>query len=295
VARGGGGGPLQGGAARRLPRDSSDARPGTQLDPLLDRIDAYLDAVPRALSRTEEIGPLILFVSTTAWPYYARPRRDAEGPVRDQDVRAVLVRQAELGVPVAFEWVTERTPGMPAAASAAGLRVSTYPLLVLDPATPVRPPVLPGVEVRALGPDDDALAAALAVQHVGFAAAGTGAGPAGIAERDAVGAPEELAAVRSNLRGELSVVVVAGDDRDGPLCVGMHQPVGAATEIVGVATLPAARRRGLGAAVTAALVLDARARGAQLVFLSAGSDDVARVYERVGFRRVGHAGAAEPA
>jgi predicted GNAT family acetyltransferase len=79
------------------------------------------------------------------------------------------------------------------------------------------------------------------------------------------------------------------------LAVGSHQPVGAVTEIVGVGTLPAARRRGLGAAVTAALVADARARGAELVFLSAGSEAIARVYERLGFVRVGTAGLASPA
>jgi predicted GNAT family acetyltransferase len=71
--------------------------------------------------------------------------------------------------------------------------------------------------------------------------------------------------------------------------------VEAVTEIVGVATLPVARRRGIGAALTAALVEDAAQRGAATIFLSAGSDDVARVYERAGFRRIGTAGSAEAA
>ena len=35
--------------------------------------------------------------------------------------------------------------------------------------------------------------------------------------------------------------------------------------------------------------------GADLVFLSAGDDDVARLYSKVGFRRVGTACIAEPA
>jgi predicted GNAT family acetyltransferase len=64
--------------------------------------------------------------------------------------------------------------------------------------------------------------------------------------------------------------------------------------VVGVATLPTWRRRGLGAAVTAFLVQDAGRRGAEVVFLSAGDDAVARVYERLGFRRVGVHSAAEP-
>ena len=35
--------------------------------------------------------------------------------------------------------------------------------------------------------------------------------------------------------------------------------------------------------------------GAEVVFLSAGSDDVARLYSRLGFTRVGTAGLAEAA
>jgi predicted GNAT family acetyltransferase len=66
-------------------------------------------------------------------------------------------------------------------------------------------------------------------------------------------------------------------------------------EIAGVATLPADRRRGLGAAVTATLARHALDTGADLVFLSAGSEQIARVYLRTGFRRIGTACVAEPA
>ena len=79
--------------------------------------------------------------------------------------------------------------------------------------------------------------------------------------------------------------MAVAEDASGPVAAGSHQPVAGVTEIVGVATLPSARRRGLGALVTAALVQDARTTGVRLVFLSAGSDDVARVYEKVGFAR----------
>ena len=86
----------------------------------------------------------------------------------------------------------------------------------------------------------------------------------------------------------------------GPVAAGMHQPVEGVTEVVGVATLPAVRRQGLGGAVTGALVEDALARGVETVFLSAGSEDIARVYGRLGFRRVatacvvGEAASARP-
>ena len=80
-----------------------------------------------------------------------------------------------------------------------------------------------------------------------------------------------------------------------PVATAAHQPLDGVTEIVGVATLPAYRRRGLGAAVTAALVADALERGVETVFLSAADEDVARMYASVGFRRVGTAGVAVPA
>ena len=41
--------------------------------------------------------------------------------------------------------------------------------------------------------------------------------------------------------------------------------------------------------MTSALVNDALAGGADVVFLSAGSEDIARVYHRLGFRRIGTA------
>ncbi len=66
-------------------------------------------------------------------------------------------------------------------------------------------------------------------------------------------------------------------------------------EIAGVATLPSARRRGYASQLTASLARNALENGVQLVFLSAGDDDVARLYSKVGFRRVGTACIAEPA
>ena len=78
------------------------------------------------------------------------------------------------------------------------------------------------------------------------------------------------------------------------LAGGSHQPVGEVSAIVGVATLPSARRRGLAALVTARLVQDARERGAELVFIEAEDEDVARIYGRLGFERVGTACVAEP-
>jgi N-acetylglutamate synthase-like GNAT family acetyltransferase len=248
--------------------------------------------VPRSAARVEDYGPLRLFVSQDVpWPYYARP---AGGEISADDVAAVRRRQWSLGLPEAFEWIVDLAPTLGPAARASGLEVDELPLMALD-----RPLDAPAVDatLRRLAPDDAQLAASRAVADLAFGAPGTDRGRAGPRERDAAlrNFPEaRLGAVRRRMEADLTVTVVAEDD-DGVVAVGSHQPVGDVTEVVGVGTLPAARRRGLGAAVTAALVADARRGGAEIVFLSAGSDDVARMYGRLGFERVGTAGLASAA
>ena len=79
-----------------------------------------------------------------------------------------------------------------------------------------------------------------------------------------------------------------------PVAIGSHQPIEDVSEIVGVGTLPAHRRKGIAAGLTAFLVEDALRRGVRTVYLSAGDAAVARLYERLGFRRVGTASIAEP-
>jgi ribosomal protein S18 acetylase RimI-like enzyme len=263
---------------------------------LLDRIEAYYDAVPRADSRPETLGPLTLFVADRpGFRWYARPSLGADGITAD-DVAAMRQRQRALGQPESFEWVAEITPSLAAAARGAGLAVSELPLMVLDPAAARRPPAPAGVELRLVRPDDD-LARIDAVARIGFAVGGTAVGQLGVtalAGQAAEASPALLTKQRERLvtgRTVSAVALVGGD----PVSVGSHQPVGEVSEVVGVATLPAMRRRGIGAAVTGLLVADAVGRGVETLFLSAGSDEIARVYERTGFRRVGTACIAEPA
>jgi ribosomal protein S18 acetylase RimI-like enzyme len=162
------------------------------------------------------------------------------------------------------------------------------PLMTLDRRAWRAPEPGRGVTLRLLDADDDALAAARAVQHVGFAAEGTAPGPQGRPERDEATNDDGLAFIRDRIARRLTVMAVA-ELESGPAAAGQHQPVGTVTEVVGVATLPAFRRQGLGGAVTGLLAEDALAHGAETIFLSAGSDAIARVYARVGFKRVGTA------
>jgi GNAT superfamily N-acetyltransferase len=262
---------------------------------LLARIERYYDAVPRAAARVEQIGPFSLFVRTDAgWPYYARPTL-GESAFAATDVTRVCARQQALDVPQQFEWVADVSPGLRPAIEAAGLVVHTHPLLAM-PASAFRPVDPPDeVRIRLVEPDSDDLAQIGAVADLAFGAPGTAIGPVGLDELGTANRPSDAAvdAQRQRLRSGRTVTAVALLE-DRPVATGSHQPVAGVTEIVGVATLPAFRRRGLGAAVTSRLVEDALARGIETIFLSADDDAVARVYQRLGFERLATACIAEP-
>jgi ribosomal protein S18 acetylase RimI-like enzyme len=207
------------------------------------------------------------------------------------EIEAVRARQRELGLPELLEWIHELSPDLIARARSCGMRVSEAPLMVLGDGRWRTPDPPDGIAVRLLDPGDPALAASGSVAHIGFGHPGTAVGEAGPAERDAsaVGqSPVELDFLSDRIRSGLTQPAVA-EDEGGVLSSGSHQMVGDVSAIVGVATLPSARRRGLAALVTARLVQDARERGAGLVFIEAESGDVARIYGRLGFERVGTA------
>ncbi|MFD3947661.1 GNAT family N-acetyltransferase [Streptomyces sp. NPDC058579] len=267
---------------------------------MLSRLETYYDAVPRSAARAEEFGALTLFVREgRGWPYYARPALGHIGEVPLADVERVRARQRELGVPEAFEWVAETTPGLRAAVEQSGLVVHEHPLMILE-GEGVAVSAPDGVTVRMVEAGDPALASAAAVPYAAF----------GVTPDASVA--EQLAA---RIGAGLTRLAAAVDADGTALSAGQHQPVGTAlggvsgavsgaasevvpgavSEVVGVGTLPAARRRGLGLAVTAALVADARARGVGTVFLSATDESVARLYGRLGFRTAGTALIAEPA
>jgi ribosomal protein S18 acetylase RimI-like enzyme len=277
------------------------------------RLERFYDAVPRPYATAEEFGGLVLFVRDgEGWPYYARPRIGAEA-ASAADVTAARRRQRELGAPEAFEWVHETNPDLLAVARSAGLEVLLAPLLVLEPAALLPELPVPGAEIRLLDPQSDSfgdeLAAARAVARLGFAAPANATpledaaanrleiGVAGPADRDAAVVPlpdQELKRMRDRSTGTLYFTAVADSVTDGILATGAVQRTADVAEVVGVATLPSARNHGYASQLTATLSHQALAAGATLVFLSANDDDVARLYTRVGFRRIGTACIAEP-
>ena len=265
-------------------------------DGLLQRLETYYDGVPRRFARIEECGPFTLFLGEPGgWSYYARPRLGGEGPFAPDDVTAAVERLGELGLPRNVEWVHETTPTLLDAVRATGrFELEELPLLALDGNLTVTAPRLPdGVTVRLLGPDDaEAVAASRAVSGVGFALEGTARGDAGPDERDAALEPAQQRVLDLLAEGAVRIAVAEHPEL-GQLATGRTLPLAGVTEVMGVATLPSARRQGLGAAVTAALVEDARELGLRTVFLTASSPEVARIYAGIGFRPLGTGWVAE--
>ena len=248
---------------------------------LLQILERYYDEVPRRTATTEEIGPFTLFVQAHArgWPFYARPSLGRVGPFTAADVQAVRERQRALGVPESLEWVHDTTPALTDAVRRTDLRLEENPLMVLDRLTATRPPA--GTRLEVLAPDHPDLGAVLSAVGAGFQ------------DTDEVGPPRHTGDLRDRLTdGSLRVVGAFGPD-GLPVGGGSHSPRSQVTELTGIAVLPRARQRGLGAAITTALVADARSSGVGTVFLSAGSQRVADGYARVGFVRVGTACVAE--
>jgi GNAT superfamily N-acetyltransferase len=255
-------------------------RPG-----LLDCIERYFAAAPLPDARVATAGALDVPLGNPAWPYPARPRAGA-GPVTADDVRAAIRLQEDAGVPGALEWVPERSPELAAAARAAGLTVEELPLLVA--ADPVELMLPAGVRLYLVGADDPELPRYQQVAAVAFAHPG---GRSDVREAPLDPSPEaeaRTAYLRERIADGRTVMMVAVENGE-PVAVGSHQPVdledSQVSEIVAVATLPRLRGRGLGAGLASALVTHAQ-ETADLVFLAAGDDDVARVYERVGFARL---------
>ncbi|WSP81505.1 GNAT family N-acetyltransferase [Streptomyces sp. NBC_01235] len=268
-------------------------------DPLRDRIEQYYATVPLLFADAEDFGPLRLFVrKEPGAPYYggpshAQPTAEGAACVGSDDIARVRARQRELGVPEAFEWLAESAPTLRARIEAAGLEVLRRPLMVLPPHHSLPPQPLPdGVTLRALTADDPVLPAALALPRLAFA--GKSTPTTGALDRTELSRPAEeltadgtVATIRPTIRDGRKTLVAALAPDGTPLATGHYHPATGTTEIGGVGTLPCARRQGLAAAVTAALVTHARDRGVDTIFLAYALESVARIYARLGFRPAG--------
>lgn len=252
-------------------------------DAVLDAIEAYQHAVACTYAIPVQVGPFTTYDRAWGWTFAAGLRPD-RGEIDVASVRALAERQRDLSDPLELQWVHERAPALAAVGQAAGLAVARMPLLAHDPGHErARDPARgdhdtgapDGSRVRLVDCDDPRFADSRAAVAAGFD--GT----------DRLLGEPVLETMREYVRRGLIRAAGAWGPDGSVIGGGTQVRCGPTSEVTGLAVLPSWRRRGVGAAITRALVEDARALGASTVFLSAGSADVARVYRRIGFRTVG--------
>ncbi|HEY3265371.1 MAG TPA: GNAT family N-acetyltransferase [Armatimonadota bacterium] len=242
-------------------------------EPLLRKIDSYLNEVAGSASDTVQVGPFRAFFrrdSLMPELSYARPTARLDDDARD-GIRRVRAACAERGRACRWEFLPDLHPGFAEMLTAEGFpEPALRPLMAVEQED-FRAETLSSAEIRLLSPGETAPISAVLAEAFGFAEG----------EGDAA---DELAPMLA--RGS----VACGAWVDGvPAAGGLHVPRGDTTELAGIGTRERFRRRGIAGALTSALAADAFHRGCRLVFLSAADENVQRVYARLGFRVIGSA------
>jgi GNAT superfamily N-acetyltransferase len=249
---------------------------------LLERIQAQMRAVARRQYEAVAVPPFTLFFhATDPLPFfnYAIP----DGPhAASFDLTPPLARlkaefHARHRVP-RFEFVEACVPALANALESHGFTLENRAQLMVCPRGKERAaPAVPGLDVTNLdaGTPLEEFALFLDVGRQAFGLPSTRP----ITEEEAVSLRETLG------NGFALLARIARK----PVASAMIQPAGdGLTELVGVATLEAFRRRGIAGFLSFEAVRKAFAGGVALVFLSAADARAGRVYEAAGFSPAGH-------
>ena len=239
---------------------------------LLDCIERYFAAAPLPDARITAVGGLDVPWGRPAWPYPARPRPGGP-PVTADDVRAAVALQDS----PACRWPWSGSPSARPTwrrPPAPGPVVEELPLLVAVDPVELMLPQASALRRRRRRPRAPALPAGhghrLRPPRRPCRRPRRPAGPS----REAAA---RTAALRERIASGRTVMIVAVENGE-PVAVGSHHPVDVdgdeVSEVAGVATLP--RLRGRGWARACLGPGRARPGDADLVFLTAGDDDVAR-------------------
>ena len=237
-----------------------------------ERIQAYLRETARGFYDAVPVSPFTCFFhprDPLRFLNYAIPDVPAGGDLREplDRLRAEFRERERLP---RFEYVEGFAPDLGAALEQAGFELELRAPLMTCPAAGITAPPAPaGLEIVPAAQD------VRAYLTVGRRAFGSGDEPDASDEQvddwraRRTGAGTALLGL---LDGEPVAVSAATPPQDG------------LAEVAGIGVLAHARNRGIGAAMTAAASQDAAATGAELVFLSPGTEGARSVYERVGFR-----------
>lgn len=236
-----------------------------------ERIQAYLRETARGFYEAVPAPPFTCFFhATDALRYfnYAIPDEPVGGDLREtlERLRDEFRRRDRLP---RFEYVEGFAPGLAPSLERAGFRLELRaPLMTCRAEEILPPPAIEGLEILPASGD------IRAYLTVGRRAFGTGDEP------DA--SDEEVEERRA--RRDVSTALIGVLDGEPVAVAAATPPLDGLSEVAGIGVLERARRRGIGAAMTAAAARDAAGKGAEVVFLAPGSDEAQSVYTRVGFR-----------
>jgi ribosomal protein S18 acetylase RimI-like enzyme len=240
---------------------------------LAERIQAYLRTTARGFYDAVPVPPFTAFFSPTdplRYLNYAVPDEPAGGDLREPLERLRAEFRGRDRLP-RFEYVAGFAPALAASLEAAGFEVELNAPLMTSPAGElVDPPAVPGL---VLVPAADDPRAAITVGNRAF------------------GSPDAPEATEAEVDGwlgrrsaALGVSLLGLLDGEPVAIASATPPLDGLSEVTGIGVLEHARTRGIGAAMTAAAARGAAALGAELLFLSPGSDGAQSVYTRIGFR-----------
>jgi predicted GNAT family acetyltransferase len=231
-----------------------------------DRVQSSIRAVNAAERESVAAGSFTLYRSRASDHPYLNYAVPADGATDWQGIDALREAFVARGLQPRLEFVAERAPGLEAALAAAGFELQARIPVMTCPAHDLRevPPPDGVVIARVLAGSD--VRPMMEVQSAAF-----GEGP-----------PSDAAVRAYHGRGLLARTdgVPAGAASRSAIAEGV-------SEIGGVGVLERFRRRGIAAALTAAVAAEAFADGAQLCFLTPGDEGAERVYVRAGFARAG--------
>jgi ribosomal protein S18 acetylase RimI-like enzyme len=236
-----------------------------------ERIQAYMRETARSYYDVVAVPPFTCFFhprDALRFFNYAIPDEpvggDLGGPLAE--LRAAFRERERLP---RFEYVEGFAPELAAALEQAGFELELRaPLMTAATAEIAASAAVPGLEIV---PAEADWRAYLTVGRRAF-----GAG-------DEPEASDEEAEERRTRR-DGGVQLLGLLDGEPVAVAAATPPLDGLSEVAGIGTLEHVRRRGIAGAMTAAAAREAGTKGAELAFLSPGSDAAQSVYARVGFR-----------
>lgn len=259
------------------------------METLEAQVNGYLHGNARSRAANEACGPFhIGFDAGNANPFlnYAVPETGAA--VTSADIEALVAAFERRERTPRLEFAPGGAPGVEEALLAAGFEVQQrLPFMIVTAAELVGPAELDGIEVVVLDKSatDEELRGVALAQREAF---GDSDEP-----QDDADFTDDVAGLRGSVDAGKFVVLArgaAGSASAGvPMAGGGCGPaIARTTEVGGIATRPAFRRRGAGAAVTAALSRHLlEVVGLDCVWLSPAGPDQERLYGSIGFKSLG--------